>query len=225
MATVLLGSLAFNAYFLLSPSSVSVLGVSSSKTLYAQLMRNVPIRWTHHSVWNSDNRTEEDSAWNDPPGFQVREAIVALPDSFTRSVGLPSAQRWPWDESKGVYFLEGLHNLHCVKYLRKALLELHEGRPLSISVRHLKHCLDGLRQFVMCNADDTPRYTGRLHDQAAEKEPFGGVGQPRMCRDWEKFMNWATENSACFRWVPDDTPGFTEKDRYKSCPDGSVFWN
>ena len=77
-------------------------------------MRNVPIRWTHHSVWNSDNRTEEDSAWNDPPGFQVREAIVALPDSFTRSVGLPSAQRWPWDESKGVYFLEGLHNLHCV---------------------------------------------------------------------------------------------------------------
>ena len=34
MATVLLGSLAFNAYFLLSPSSVSVLGVSSSKTLY-----------------------------------------------------------------------------------------------------------------------------------------------------------------------------------------------
>jgi len=77
----------------------------------------------------------------------------------------------------------------------------------------------------MCHADDTPRYTGRLHDQANEKDPFGGVGQPRMCRNWDKLMDWAKENSACYRWVPDDTLGFTEKDRYKSCPDGRTFWD
>jgi hypothetical protein len=110
------------------------------------------------------------------------------------------------------------------KYMRRTVLEAHGGKPLSVSLRHLRHCLDGLRQFVMCHADDTPRYTGRLHDQANEEEPFGGVGQPRMCRDWDKLMDWATENSACYRWVPDDTPGFTEKDRYKSCPDGTEPW-
>lgn len=74
----------------------------------------MPVKWTQLSAWNNANRTAEDSAWNDSPGFQAREAVVALPDSFTTSVGLPSAQRWPWDESKGVYFLEGLHTLHCV---------------------------------------------------------------------------------------------------------------
>jgi hypothetical protein len=108
--------------------------------------------------------------------------------------------------------------------MRKTVLEAHEGKPLSVDIRHIKHCLDGLRQFVMCHADDTPRYTGRRHDQANEKDPFGGVGQPRMCRDWDKFMDWAEENSACYRWVPGDTPGFTEQERYKSCPDGSTFW-
>ena len=76
----------------------------------------------------------------------------------------------------------------------------------------------------MCHADDTPRYTGRLHDQVSEKFPFAGLGQERMCRDWFKLIGWATENSACYRWIPDDTQGFKEEDRYKSCPDGKVLW-
>ena len=28
--------------------------------------------------------------------------------------GLPVAQRFPWDQSKGVYLLNGHHNLHCI---------------------------------------------------------------------------------------------------------------
>ena len=39
---------------------------------------------------------------------------MALSDSFAQSVGLPSSQRWPWDKSKGVYFIEGLHTMHCL---------------------------------------------------------------------------------------------------------------
>jgi len=66
------------------------------------------------SSWNSGNETEEESAWNSSPGFQSREGIVALNDSFTQSAGLPSAQRWPWDKSKGIYFVEGVHAMHCV---------------------------------------------------------------------------------------------------------------
>jgi hypothetical protein len=80
----------------------------------AQLQYNLPIKWTWKTPWNSENLTEEDLAWNDSRGFQSREGIVALNDSFTQSVGLPSAQRWPWDKSKGIYFVEGVHALHCV---------------------------------------------------------------------------------------------------------------
>ena len=28
----------------------------------------------------------------------------------------------------------------------------------------------------MCQADDTPRYTGRLHDEAGEMLPVSGIG-------------------------------------------------
>ena len=77
----------------------------------------------------------------------------------------------------------------------------------------------------MCQADDTPRYTGRLHDEAGEILPVSGIGQPRMCRDWDNYMSWVMENSACYLWIPDDTPGFKERERYKTCPDGRVMWD
>ena len=40
--------------------------------------------------------------------------MVALPESLALANGLPMAQRFPWDVSKGVYLLNGHHNLHCI---------------------------------------------------------------------------------------------------------------
>lgn len=72
----------------------------------------------------------------------------------------------------------------------------------------------------MCNADDTPRYTGRLHEQASADRPASGVGQPRMCRDWGQLVKWAVENSACYKHI--ETTVIEE--RYKFCPHGEILW-
>lgn len=29
-------------------------------------------------------------------------------------MGLPEAQTFPWDDNKGLYLLNGYHNLHCL---------------------------------------------------------------------------------------------------------------
>lgn len=50
----------------------------------------------------------------------VREAlsgdpgVVALSDKFVATKKLPTAMRYPWGMSKGVYLLQGFHNLHCI---------------------------------------------------------------------------------------------------------------
>ena len=69
----------------------------------------------------------------------------------------------------------------------------------------------------MCNADDTPRWTGRSAGQVA------GRGQVRMCRDWHKLEEWARGYTACYQWAPDDIPDYPEIEHYKHCPPGSGY--
>ena len=87
---------------------------------------------------------------------------------------------------------------------------------------HVTHCLHVLREDTTCNADDTPRYTGRLHDEANHTRVSSGTGQIRMCRDWSKLQQFALEHSACYKRPLDHPTSLL--DRYKSCPDGSKPW-
>lgn len=82
-----------------------------AKLLAANLQRNQRITWTDDSDFASHNRTVWDQAWdtlNPDTGF------VAISDDFTKRTGLHESQRWPWDSSKGLYLLQGHHNLHCL---------------------------------------------------------------------------------------------------------------
>lgn len=90
------------------------------------------------------------------------------------------------------------------------------GLPQQIALSHALHCLDQLRQEVICNADDTPRYAGN------QNPPGTGSGQVRMCKDWAKLEKWALDNTACFKHE-DEIPG-PMIDRFKSCPDGRILW-
>lgn len=39
---------------------------------------------------------------------------VALEDGYVEEMGLPAAQRFPWDQDKGLYLLNGFHSMHCL---------------------------------------------------------------------------------------------------------------
>lgn len=107
--------------------------------------------------------------------------------------------------------------------MRQSVLESHTDRPQSGSLGHLTHCINVLREDIYCHADDTLRYTGRMHNQTEKTEPKSGVGQYRQCVDFNKFYDWAIENSACYG-LPDD-PDAPMEDYYKNCPDGRVLWD
>lgn len=186
-----------------------------------------------------DNRTIDDQFWNDPQ-FDYELGMVALEDSYVQEHGLLSAQRWPWDHTKGIYVVHGFHSLHCVVgytflsladvvanvcdlsqlLLRQSIMEFRDKKEQTWPLPHVTHCLHVLREDVLCYADDLPRYTGALHDEAGHIITSSGTGQVRMCRDWKQLREWAVRRSACYHRPPDHYIPLL--DRYKSCPDGST---
>ena len=83
---------------------------------------------------------------------------------------------------------------------------------------HLIHCLEILRQEVVCNADETPLLTGT----AAQGLP--GLGQARMCRDWSKLQDWLRQYNACYDHTGNDIPGYPEIEHFRNCPPGSPYF-
>ena len=82
---------------------------------------------------------------------------------------------------------------------------------------HLQHCLDTLRQDIMCHADDTPLY-GRL-------DTNHGHGQVVQCRDWNKLIAWSQdlERNACYHQISDYREVIHGIEKYAFCPPGSPY--
>jgi hypothetical protein len=53
---------------------------------------------------------------------------------------------------------------------------------------HDLHCFDAIRQYIMCNVDDTLLYTTGNRES--------GAGQKKKCNDWDALRDWAEEHSA-----------------------------
>ncbi|OJJ04731.1 hypothetical protein ASPVEDRAFT_86114 [Aspergillus versicolor CBS 583.65] len=166
-----------------------------------------------------NNNTLQDALWD---AINIDDGIVALSDIYASKHDLPTAQlRFPWDLTKGVYVLHGFHNLYCVKTIHASLSEFRAGKPQSSSWGHVSYCLDALRRQVLCDADDTPRATERRDDTGGEDR------QKRKCRDWDGLVQFARENTACYRQPGgggnggDD--GKSVLERFKHCPQGSGY--
>ncbi|CDM37565.1 hypothetical protein DTO013E5_7647 [Penicillium roqueforti] len=163
--------------------------------------------------YSSPNTTLADTLWH---SINIDSGVVALPDSFATSHNLRTAQRFPWDTSKGIYILHGFHNLHCLKIIYISLFEFREGQTQTRTWHHIAHCLDALRRQIICDADDTPRATER------RVEVVSGVGQNRVCRNWGELENWAKAHTSCYRRPekPEDETGLK---RFMHCPEGSGY--
>lgn len=93
-----------------------------------------------------------------------------------------------------------------------------QGQEQTDSFEHVTHCLDSLRQDVLCNADDTPRYT------TLGKGKASGVGQTRKCNDWNRLEAWAQERTACWRYINGTDENFQDEiQRFRYCPKGSPY--
>lgn len=77
----------------------------------AHLATDVAAAWTHKSPYWGEDEARADQVWAD---IGIDDGIVALPDSYVESMGLPTSVRFPLDLNKGIYVLNGFHSMHCL---------------------------------------------------------------------------------------------------------------
>ena len=104
----------------------------------------------------------------------------------------------PHDPAKGIYVVDGLHQLHCLMSVRSLVQDLLDGNEMQNRThvqRHLDHCYDALRQAIVCRADPTPLY------MPPGDSFYSGDGQPRQCADWTALEAWTLQHTACYGGV------------------------
>ncbi|KAF7934875.1 uncharacterized protein EAE98_002920 [Botrytis deweyae] len=83
------------------------------RTEFTGLKRDITVPWPVCSPF--DNRSDPDATDKEWEKIgKIRLGVIALPDSYVEEKGLRKAQRFPWDNSKGVDLISAYRNLHCL---------------------------------------------------------------------------------------------------------------
>ncbi|KAF3902459.1 hypothetical protein ABW21_db0201753 [Orbilia brochopaga] len=96
----------------------------------------------------------------------------------------------PDDPEYYITSLAVFHQLHCLNAIRMALWNntLMRGDENETEMRHLDHCVDMIRQAVMCHSDISPFVWARDPRDGKAK---GISSVTHTCRDFDSIQRWA----------------------------------
>lgn len=152
-------------------------------------------------VFRRRGSPEVDAAW-ESLGVNYRAGVISHKEGL-RS-GLTTAHVQRADKYGGGFFVnvEGLHHLHCLDLVRKALYYnypyykamgkhafLNDDKILEL---HVSHCLDTVRQVLMCNADTG--VLGQVWYNKEEPEAFPDFKTTHQCKNFDAIRKWAEEH-------------------------------
>ncbi|GFF57926.1 hypothetical protein IFM61392_05424 [Aspergillus lentulus] len=146
------------------------------------------------SIYMGPPSEENNKAWDD---IHVAPAMVKIPASdaaklVNKTVPIPDDLGY----SSGYYLigLDVFHQLHCLDMLRKVLwgVDMHNPNDEE-AMHHLDHCIEMIRQSLMCSADITVDVWAWN-----EEKQMVTVRADNMhtCRDFEAIRQWALERPA-----------------------------
>ncbi|KAK7044214.1 hypothetical protein VNI00_007936 [Paramarasmius palmivorus] len=108
----------------------------------------------------------------------------------------------PGDEDHYIVELDVFHNLHCLNMIRKTLHSdyyTHMAMNLNDNAEHMDHCVDWLRQSLMC-AGDTSVIVWKWEESEQKNKFQGDVAH--TCRDFDKLRQWGLEHTLLDRYDP-----------------------
>jgi len=144
------------------------------------------------------------SPYQGPPSPEIDAAWSALypypAAAVPKSEAAKMANRTspiPGDESNYMVIPEVFHTLHCLNTIRKALHPEYynftgtELNRLLFREKHMDHCIDTIRQTLMCSGDVTPLVWDW---DPVRKMTLGRTDTLHECRDFSKLQEWAVEH-------------------------------
>ncbi|KAH6712421.1 hypothetical protein BKA61DRAFT_485707, partial [Leptodontidium sp. MPI-SDFR-AT-0119] len=141
------------------------------------------------NIFNAEPSLEVDDAWSS----LFRYANIRVTKDEIKRTGRPSIEL---SDGSGDYFgtLDVYHQLHCLKYIRQYVhQDYYTVRDTNVPVKdHVNHCIEMLRQVVMCKVDTALMTYEWLPDFPG---PWPNFGIQHECVNWEKIDNWSKERS------------------------------
>ncbi|CEJ81062.1 hypothetical protein VHEMI01212 [[Torrubiella] hemipterigena] len=162
--------------------------------------RGIDMTFTGALTWNSSGDLINDYVpgqrrWSGPPTPNMDEAWDGLEEFWTVLLEGDEADNVR-DQTllQNGYWVTGLdvfHQLHCLDSLRRATYPEfyeHEGTPDHWHL-HIDHCVDYLRQAIMCHGDTSPM-TFKWHASAQRYGP--DFASTRFCRRrFDDIVDWS----------------------------------
>ncbi|KAL8868902.1 MAG: hypothetical protein Q9215_008119 [Flavoplaca cf. flavocitrina] len=131
---------------------------------------------------------ENEAAWSDLYNFGIsRIPRLSAAKLVNKTVPIP--------DDPGYYAvgLEVFHQLHCLNMIRKRIYskEKFDREDELMGMDHVEHCIDELRQSLMCTSDITPLSWKWVEKDQEAKEVADVI---RTCRKFDSIRDWAQEN-------------------------------
>ncbi|KAF2169662.1 hypothetical protein M409DRAFT_20077 [Zasmidium cellare ATCC 36951] len=152
------------------------------------------------SLFRQPPSPEVDAAWDDLEWigrfYVTDEEVVKLGKDPSITVKSP---RHP---GKNIAIVTVFHELHCLNSLRKALYpEYYFGTPRTDEIywSHIYHCIDAIRQSLMCNADVD---VTTCHWVETQEAPYADLSKNQVCRDFDAIKSWQNETMEDLNDVP-----------------------
>ena len=75
------------------------------------LTYDTPVVYQSLTDYWGENNTLADYLWD---ALDTDPVTVAISDVWAKQHHLPQSIRFPWDDSKGLYYIKAFHQLHCL---------------------------------------------------------------------------------------------------------------
>ncbi|KAJ5951160.1 uncharacterized protein N7479_009573 [Penicillium vulpinum] len=144
------------------------------------------------SPYQGDPSPELDQAWKDLLQYSnIWVTGEELSKINKTSIPVPDEEDKYWVE------LSVVHELHCIKRLRQYIHSDYYFANISAEDRrlndlHTDHCLEILRQSVMCHADISMI---TMTWESTSKYPAADFQNEHECKNWDTLYEWQKERS------------------------------
>ncbi|MCJ1381172.1 hypothetical protein MMC17_004281 [Xylographa soralifera] len=179
-------------------------------SIYSPVLKEMDPKWKyvkfngtlgHQTEYTGDPSPEVDAVWEK----WAHVKYASIPEENFKKLHQPdmeSARLTPEYGGGYIGFLEVSHHLHCLNLLRMGVHqdyymqeehkpEIFRDRPWTIHL-HFQHCIEMLRQNIMCNAD-----VGIIphHWIKQSPDPFANFNTWHKCRDIGTVERWIEEHA------------------------------
>lgn len=138
----------------------------------------------YHDDFLSFNTTVSQQHWRSL--FPVGEGMIGLTDQQVVDMDVHHSVRGVSDPDRHIYMVAVFHQLHCLSQARSIIMHLFQNPDYTLresTYHHTMHCVDIVRQALMCASDST-----LIWKEYDVKWP--GEGGTRVCRNFDALTEW-----------------------------------